>query len=224
MGFPLSIKGDERIGNRWVKEKEVPKHILNRKADKRLGYVAELFEMAMGDKLTATKTDILKRILQCHGFRYLEFLKLSYSYENRLWAFSYNLDLSTAFDVSGNQSGPEDCRFIAKNKGKLSITDAEWIDGGSKCSEEEIDFYLKELNNRLIIDRIVALDMVKVVVTYNARAQKWSLSCRTLIGSTTWVMIPPIMQLIKPKPVECVKALEFFELVGSAVTSNSSKH
>jgi hypothetical protein len=211
--FP-SINKDERIGNRWVKEKEVPRHILNRKADKKLDYVASLFEMAMDEKFSGMKSGLLDKTLYCEGFYYIKELNLKYSYENRFWAFSYNLDYKTTIE---HPQAIEKLKFIVENKGKMAISDARWIDSGSNCSKEETEHYLNRLNNRLIIDRIVDLDMTRVEVSYNPNSQRWTIGCRTLIGSTTWVLIPPVMHLIKPRPVECVKALEFLELVADAI-------
>ena len=80
---------------------------------------------------------------------------------------------------------------------------------------------MEMLNNKLIIDRIVALDMTNVQLTYDPGTTEWSVSFRTLIGSTTWILIPPVTSLIKPKPEECAKVLEFLELVADAVTNDS---
>ena len=223
MGLLPSLKNEERIGNRWVKEEEVPKHILNRKADKKLDYVADLYSMAIDDKLTDAKARLLNRTLYCEGFRFIKYLNLNYTYENRLWAFSYNLNYKTTIELSDNFVEIKPCKFIVKNKGKMAVMDAQWLDGGSECSEEERNYYLNRLNSKLIIDRIVDLDMTNVEVAYNPVMKHWTISCRTLIGSTTWLLIPPVMHLIKPKPVECVRMLEFLELVANAVIKKDDK-
>lgn len=216
--FP-SINKDERIGNRWVKEKEIPRHILNRKADKKLEYVASLFEAAMDDKFSRITSRLLDKTLYCHGFYYLKTLNLKYSYENRFWAFSYNLDYKTSIEVPQSINKMESYSFNVKNKGKMAISDAQWICKGDNCNKSQTDYYLSRLNNKLIIDRIVDLDMTKVEVTYDPAIGQWIIGCRTLIGSTTWVLIPPVMHLIKPRPVECVKLIEFLELVADAIIS-----
>lgn len=217
MGLLPGVKDDERIGNRWVKEKEVPRHLLNRKADRKLEYVANLYGMAMGDKLITTKSKILDKTLYCEGFRFMKYLNLNYTYENRFWAISYNLNYKTTIDLSDSPKEIAYCKFVVKTKGKMGIEDAQWLDGGSKCKEEEKELYLNELNNKLIIDRIVELDMTNIEVIFHPNLSQWTICARTLIGSTTWILIPPVLNLIKPKPVECVKMLEFFELVANAV-------
>jgi len=214
--FP-SMAQEERIGNRWVKEKETPRHVLNRKADKKLDFVADLFSNLLGDRLTDRKSDLLRKRLYFRGFHYISYLNLSYPYENRLWAFSYNLDYRTSIDAPDSQKELGFCSFAVKNSGKKGIENAVWYDNGSLCSLEESNYFLKMLNNKLITDRIVSLDMTKIQITYHPGARQWRFSCRTLIGSTTWILIPPVMSLIKPKVEECARLLEFFELTADAV-------
>jgi hypothetical protein len=48
-------------------------------------------------------------------------------------------------------------------------------------------------------------------------SDRWSIGCRSLIGSVTWNLIPPLTQLVLPRLQECVGMLEFFELVFDAV-------
>ncbi len=41
-----------------------------------------------------------------------------------------------------------------------------------------------------------------------------------MIGSATWILIPPVLTMITPKPQECYKFLELYELLGDAVVNN----
>lgn len=194
-----------------------------RKADKKLEYVTDLFSMAMDNRLVERKSRLLSKTLFCKGFHYITHLNLAYTNENRFWAISYNLNYRTSIDVSEENKETVPCRFVVKNKGKWGITDATWLDGGSQCDPSEKERYLKGLNNKLMIDRIVSLDMTNVEVSFHPNTEQWTIQCTTLIGSTTWVLIPPLMQLIKPKPQECVKILEFMELVADAVCNPTEK-
>jgi len=212
---------EERIGQRYVKNKVVSMHTLNKKADRKLKYVADNFETVIGERHTQTVQGDLSRQIHCEGFKHLDNLTLDYlNYENRLWAFAYNLNLKSSLDVSGDgNQETEDCRFVVQSKGRLKISQARWVDGGSRCSDEKVEAYLKRLNHKLILDRIQVLDMSKIQVAYSAKTQKWTVSYKSIIGSTNWIMIPPVLQLIKYTPEEMVRTLEFFELVFDAVTN-----
>jgi hypothetical protein len=209
----------ERIGARYVKNKEVSMHMLNKRAEKKLSYVVQGFEAAMGDKHTQTNHKNLSYELQCAGFKHLNNLTLDYiGYENRLWAFAYNLKLKSILDVSQNKNPEtEDCKFIVQSKGKIRISAPKWVDTGCRCAEEKVDLYLKRLSHKLIMDRIAALDMMKLEVSFSAKTQLWTVKYQSIIGSTNWILIPPVMQLIKYTPEEIVRTLEFFELVLDAV-------
>ena len=92
-----------------------------------------------------------------------------------------------------------------------------WVDKESRCDEEAVGRLLSELNHPLILERVELLDMNKVSLSYNRFSQSWTLEYKSIIGSTNWILIPPVMQLIKYKPEEVVRTLEFFELVFEAV-------
>lgn len=210
----------ERIGERYVKEKEVSMHMLNKRAERKLDYVVKAFSDVIGERLTDTIHTNLSYNLQCNGFKHLKNLTLDYmGYENRLWAFAYNLNLKSVLDASQYKNPEtEDCKFIVQSKGKIRVSSPKWVDSGSRCSEEKVDAYLKRLSHKLIMDRITALDMMKVQVSYNSKSQQWTVKYQSIIGSTNWILIPPVLQLIKYTPEEMVRTLEFFELVLDAVT------
>jgi hypothetical protein len=211
----------ERIGERYVKNKEVSMHMLNKRAEKKLDYVAKAFVEVMGERHIETTHKNLSYSLKCQGFKHLDNLTLDYiGYENRLWAFAYNLNLKSTLDASKDKNPEtEDCKFIIHSKGKIRVSAPMWMDSGSKCPEEKADIYLKRLSHKLIMDRIAALDMMKVQVSYSAKSQLWTVKYQSIIGSTNWILIPPVLQLIKYKPEEMVRTLEFFELVLDAVSN-----
>lgn len=210
----------ERIGEQYIKTKEVSMHALNKRAEKKLDYVVKGFETAMGDKHTLTNHTNLSYQLQCNGFKHLTNLTLDYiGYENRLWAFAYNLNLKSTLDASQYKNPEtEDCKFVVQSKGKIRVSSPMWVDSGSRCSEEKADAYLKRLSHKLIMDRIAALDMMKIQVSFSSKSQQWTIKYQSIIGSTNWILIPPVLQLIKYTPEEMVRTLEFFELVLDAVT------
>ena len=88
----------------------------------------DLYCNVIGDRLTGRKSELLKKRLYFEGFRYISYLKLSYSYENRFWAFSYNLNYKTTFDASDQQTGSgRKYRFVVKAAGKMGIDDAPLV-------------------------------------------------------------------------------------------------
>jgi len=219
MGILAPMGAEERLDTGIRRKKEVSMHILNKRADKKLDYVTLGFETAMGDRHSQTRPDSLSRLLSCSGFKHLTNLKLDYlSYENRLWSFAYNLNLRATLDAVG-EGWPEDqeVRFAIESKGRLKVSAPRWVAKGGWEPEEFIDRCLEHLNNPLILKRVELLDMSKVNFVFNPHARRWTLEYRSIIGSTNWILIPPVMQLIKYRPEEVVRTLEFFELAFEAV-------
>ena len=116
----------ESIGNMWVKEKEVPRHILNRRADKKLDCVADLYKLVMDDKLISIRSQLLDKTLYCEGFFYIEYLNLKYTYENRLWAFSYNLEYKTSLNLEVIKVQKIFADSLLKTRGKWGL----WMRSG----------------------------------------------------------------------------------------------
>lgn len=219
MGILAPLGAEERLDTGIRRKKEVSMHILNKKADKKLDYVTLGFETAMGDRHSQTRQDSLSRQLSCSGFKHLTNLKLDYlSYENRLWSFAYNLNLRATLDVSGEDwPGEGEIRFAVESKGRLKVTAPRWVVRQGRGYGDFVDRCLEHLNNPLILKRVELLDMSKVNFVFNPNARSWTLEYRSIIGSTNWILIPPVLQLIKYRPEEVVRTLEFFELAFEAV-------
>ena len=105
----------------------------------------------------------------------------------------------------------------------MAINDVEWLGARNGCSEEEDDIYLKKLNHQLIRNRMVNLDMVSASMEYDPEKMIWTLKFRTMIGSTTWMLIPPLTQLVTPRPEEFAQMTEFMDLAMGAVLSKEMR-
>lgn len=200
--------------------KEISRHVINRKANAKLNYVVKVYEAALGSKYAGVADGFLNKKLFLQDLRFLNELCVKYKIENRFFAMSFDLNYESKVELETDIEDvmeENNCAFAVKLKGVASISGAEFVDRGSECEGQAIVEYLSQLNHKLIIDRIIALDLTDIKVTYRADIATWSVSCRSLIGSTTWNLIPPVLQLITPKREECVKLIEFFELVFNAV-------
>jgi hypothetical protein len=176
-----------------------------------------MYKSALGENISSSEDDFLNKKLILRGLRYLKELNLIYKIENRLFAISYDLIYEAKYTMKEKPNENCHCAFAVKLKGKISISDAEFIDIGSECSSEMVEGYLERLNNKLIIDRVIALDLTDIHVTFDENTATWSFLSRSLIGSTTWTLIPPIVQLITPRKDECIRMIELCELIFDAV-------
>ena len=82
-----------------------------------------------------------------------------------------------------------------------------------------LDGTLERLNHPLIRERIRSLELREIQVSHT-QGGSWKISCESMIGSATWILVPPVVNLIKPSEGEDLRFVEFFELVADAVANN----
>lgn len=196
------------------KEKEVSQNIINKKANAKLDYVVNKYELAVGSYVSNTGSKFLARSIDFADLRFLEKMNLKYKVEHRLWAISYDLIYSTAFEDKLGAGPNVNCTFDVELKGKIRIKDAKFK---TESTDERVLDILKHLNKPLIIERISSMDLTNFKISYRFDTRLWQVSFRSLIGSTTWTLIPPMTYLVKPKEEECIKIIELFELIGDAL-------
>jgi hypothetical protein len=198
----------------------VSSNIITRKADAKLSYVADIMTKALGAHFAGQSRRFLDKTLEFKGLKFIDCLNLRYRMENRLFAILYDLLIETSVPAQNAGAPRRAVRIEAELKGKLFVKDAIFVlKACSDCDERRADAILALLDNDLLRERILALDLADIVLSFDPGRAEWTIRCRSIIGSTTWNLIPPITQLIKPKEDECVKLIEFFELAASCVGS-----
>lgn len=195
--------------------------MLSKKIDKKLLYVAETFEHSLGNNHIETHNKLFWKRLLLKDIRYLTFLDLKYNFENRFVAISYNLELSCEIQTDQRFQESGSYVFEVTSQGKMNVDNAVWICTTGPEDTKEKDRCLERLNNPLILNRILSLDLQKIQVSHEKDSNTWQLRCESMIGSATWILIPPVINLVKPSPEECIQFIEFFELVADAVANNT---
>ncbi len=211
----------------------------DKKADLKLDHVVDIYKFALGGYVSSTESSFLRKKIKFDGLRFVNYLGLKYRVENRLWAKSYDLIYSTVFDNADERiqkffkednttlnSMPDDAEmgyaadgraFTAKLDGRIKISDVKFVkEADRECvlNDDRTNSMLPKLNDPLITYRIAALDLTDFRIAYKKASCQWIVSCKSLIGSTTWSLIPPVTYLVKPKEKECVNMIELFELIG----------
>ena len=192
---------------------------VSRRVDKSLGYVADRMASALGHHCASQESQLLCRWLLLRDLRYTPYLELKYHFENRLMAVSYNLELSTEIPVESRFREWGDCSFTVRRQQRGKERDIQWI---CLSGEEgpELRRTLERLSHPLILDRIRSLELGEIQVSHT-QGCGWRISCESLIGSATWILIPPVVNLIKPSEGECLRFVEFFELVADAAANST---
>ena len=191
---------------------------VTRKVETKLTVLADAFKKAGGRFCTEEERGTLSRSLRFEGFQYFRDLALVYNWENRFLSVNYNLQMISHIPVNDRYEETGDCVFELhfRMKGGPEWICRRWYDE----DPAKKDAYLKRLSNPLIMERIRELDIVDVEITHRKAEGSFVVSLESMIGSATWIFIPPITNLITPKEEECVKFFELFELLGDALVNN----
>jgi hypothetical protein len=194
----------------------VSSNIITRKADAKLGFVAGFIADVLGDRVKERRSRFLDKTLELTGFEYIDRLSLRYRMENRFFAIIYDLLIETEVKPREGRRPSGPVSIGADLKGRIYVSDAEWVVRTAEPGDDALAGEIATLlGTDLVRQRILDLDLADIRLDYDPGAGVWTIGCRSIIGSTTWNLIPPITQLISPKGEECVKLMEFFELAAS---------
>ena len=196
---------------------------VTRKAETKIGALANFFRDAADEHWDRTEIGTLQRRLYFSGFHYLKYLQLIYNWENRFTAVNYNLQMVSAIPTTPDRfEETHDCLLTLKCtqrklKGERGYT---WEAKQWGADDTMLAEYQERLTNPLITQRLDALDIFEMELRHVEGQDYWRISCESMIGSATWMLIPPVTSMITPKKGECIKFLELFELIGDALVNN----
>jgi hypothetical protein len=196
---------------------------VTRKAEVKIGALAEMLKTASGTHWVQTERGTLHRKLVFSGFQYLDSLKLIYNWENRFLSVNYNLQMVGIAAINPARFQEiGDCHFTLQcaQHGLKGTRMYSWNCGHWESDREMLDEYQARLNHPLILERLRTLDILEMEIWHRDESDFWQISCESLIGSATWMLVPPVFSMITPKREECVQFLELFELLADAVANN----
>lgn len=212
----LRVRNAEKARNNFV----------TKRAENKLNTLVEVFQQTAGERWVKTQGDVLRREVFFTGFQHVESIGFIYNWESRFLSVNYNLEMvstiqtkASLFQETGN------CIFtlnvtqgiVGGLKGKR---DYSWTCGKWSENDAMLAAYMERLSNPLITERLNALDIMEMEIRHRVDSGYWQISCESMIGSATWILIPPIFSVIMPKTEECIKALELFDLLADAVSNN----
>lgn len=213
------MRAKERVRNAGRARQSV----VTRRAEVKLSALADLFRSAAGEHWVRTESGVLRRELFLRNMPYLESLGLVYNWENRFFSVNYNLQITSrvsAAETLFRETGS--CRLALRctQKGLRGKREYRWDALHWAGSREDLASCLERLGNPLITERLNALDIMEMELRHTEGSGFWDLSCESLIGSATWILIPPVLSMITPKMEECVKFIELFQLTADAAANN----
>lgn len=177
-----------------------------RRADGKLGHVAERWASALPVPCSVADEALLSRTLRFEGGEGLPFEEVTLRYEVRSKLFATLFDLTCSFRLPTPQRPDGFCQvaYDARRQGLI---------GQEGCCADS----LLPLDP-LLLDRIDALGVTSVKARREADGDCWEASVGFLVGSATWNLIPPVLHLIEPSSKECIQAMELLRMLACCLS------
>ncbi len=185
---------------------------LDLRAEKRLQTVGDQFKTALGKDIAATRQSGLKLELALKNHATIHELELEYDLQNRFFSRIYDLTIKCTLPFEHG----EETRITLKYGGFNSIKDAYFVDESGSAMGKKIT---AKLNNPRISKKFREFQFLGLNLEYHAAKKTWSIEATSIVGSSTWMFLPPLLHTIKPKPEECREIVRLFELLAFVVST-----
>lgn len=183
--------------------------------------------------------------LALSGVAPLSEVVLSYEVENRFFAMSYNLAIVSSVqarrsDAETFAACPDGIRLVLRAAGKERTFEpaapatsvpseplpavrpaparprplaAAALPDPARARLAEVRAALEE---PIVLGRLSALDVLDAEVAFSRERGAWDVRLTSMVGSSTWVLVPPVMQTITPTSPEAFGLVEAACLLAAA--------
>ena len=213
----MALKSSERefqlldIDGRRI---EATKIKMNKKADRKLEAVADMFCQVLPDNCEVVEGDMLYRRLHIKDLAPLDDMMLVYDVENRFAAISYNLLIQSVVRANEKRYYRFELRLDGMVRTRSMRFESASVDRQPDMRERQI---LELLNEPIVLGKIQQLGLLGVSIRYQMEYGRWLISVRSMAGSSTWILMPPVMQVIMPVRQEIYQFVELMRMLTSIV-------
>lgn len=184
-----------------------------RRAEKKLAHVVEICQAALPVACHVEKRESLMWALVFdEGFE-VEEVDFSYSINSKVFATLF--DLHCAFVVDAAVEFKDGAEHDASSETRI------WLDpkrDAFVCNDDSLD--VSVLADAAIKDRVMALGVTSANAQWSSPCRRWDVDISSLVGSSTWNLIPPILHLIEPSKDECRQMLELVRMLAAFLREN----
>ena len=196
------------------KRADVSKIRMNKKADKKLGAVTDMFCKVLCDNCMIKESSMLYRKLHINNLPPLSEVMLLYDVENRFASISYNFLMQAVVEAQEEKA----YGFELKMDGILKTRNIKFETVKNQIQDDKRQNYILDiLNSSIIIKKIKQLDIVSIRINYSPDMRRWLISIKSLTGAATWILMPPVMQAIMPVESEIYRFMELIRMLSQAV-------
>ena len=187
---------------------------MNKKADRKLEAVTDMFCQVLPDNCEVVEGDMLYRRLHIKDLAPLDDMMLVYDVENRFAAISYNLLIQSVVRAKEERYYSFEIRLDGVIKTRSVRFESACADRQPDLRERQM---LELLNEPIVLGKIQQLGLLGVSIRYQMEYGRWLISVRSMVGSSTWILMPPVMQVIMPVRQEIYQFVELMRMLTSIV-------
>ncbi len=209
----MALKSSERefqlldIDGRRI---EATKIKMNKKADRKLEAVTDMFCQVLPDNCEVVEGDMLYRRLHIKDLAPLDDMMLVYDVENRFAAISYNLLIQSVVRANEKRYYSFELKLDGMVRMRSMRFESASVDRQPDMRERQI---LELLNEPIVLGKIQQLGLLGVSIRYQMEYGRWLISVRSMVGSSTWILMPPVMQVIMPVRQEIYQFVELMRML-----------
>lgn len=187
---------------------------VNNQAARKLDHVAERFAAALRISDSVEKYDVLSRRLWTADIPEFECIVLTYIKRQRLFASLFDLNIII---TNSAEASPE--LFSLEAGSSLQLEKCISLEKGLFAAKNHAYRSLAaNMNCTLAQERIKDIGVFDLSLDV-AADYSWRIVLQQMVGSSTWNLIPPIMQLVDPHEEDCIKTIELLRMFAAASRS-----
>ena len=185
---------------------------VNKRAERNLDHVAERFAAALHVHEPIEKPYDLTRRLYTPNIPEFECMVFAYNKKQRLFASLFDLTILVA-DSTESSSFPLQPDLMARFAKSIAFEKGKFVAKDQSC-----EAIATSMNCELVQKRIKESGVLDITLEI-ASDCSWRIALRQMVGSSTWNLIPPVMQLVDPREDDCLRTAELLRMFAAATRS-----
>mgnify|MGYP006281818813 CR=1 FL=1 len=186
---------------------------LKRRAELKLKRVGDTFAQALGEHVVERTDGPMEFGMAFDRSVHVPWLQCRYDEQNRFFARSYDFVCTT--DLPSDWDG--EVQIELKYSGVMQIADCRFEASGAT---EPVRDLVRDLNHDKAREIVRQIDFLGLKIGHSPAEGRWHIESRTMIGSSTWAIMPPAFQTITPSTAECRALVDTFDLLAHTIRTH----
>lgn len=203
--FNAKIRSFNRMDNQIISQ-----GLLNNRVANKFNVLMRIFEDSLGASIEFISKGFCRGRFRTTDRNYDVEVVMKYELKNMLLGRNYDLTLKSDFNLQEANESIDDFSVVTSYSGKLKYNDVKFI---VEYGDSSATDFVNIINNTLVKERIIRLQIINLRIGFSRETGNIEIVIESIKGSCTWSLIPPVLQLIKPKQRDCIDMVELIQLI-----------